>query len=166
VAGKKWYSKGIEKYKSSIDYGSAWDNINLNNGQALHEQGYKGAGIDIAVIDAGFINLKINQSLANINIRGAKSFIYERPGPYDSDSHGVWVTSCMATNKPGFYIGTAPEASYWLFATEDQSSEQPIEEDYWVAAIEYADSAGVDVVNTSLSYTQYDTTPYNCKWKI
>jgi len=152
-----------QKIKSSIDYGSAWDNISLSNGQALHEQGYKGSGIDIAVIDAGFINLKTNPSLSNINIGGAKSFIYEKPSPFDSDSHGVWVTSCMAANKPGFFIGTAPEANYWLLRTEDQSSEQAIEEDYWVAAIEYADSAGVDVVNTSLSYTQYDYPPYHYK---
>lgn len=154
-----------QSVKSSIDYGSAWDNINLNNGQALHEQGYKGAGIDIAVIDAGFINLKTNPSLSNIKIRGAKSFIYEKTNPYESDNHGAWVTSCMAANKPGFYIGTAPEANYWLLRTEDQSSEQPIEEDYWVAAIEFADSAGVDVVNTSLSYTQYGYPPYNYKWE-
>jgi subtilisin family serine protease len=59
----------------------------------------------------------------------------------------------MAVNKPGTYVGTAPEANYWLLHTEDASTEYPIEEDYWVNAIEYADSVGVDIVNSSLTYT-------------
>jgi len=136
-----------------IDYGAAFDNINPNNGQILHGKGYKGSGIDIAVIDAGFINLKNNAAFKNTHIKGAKSFVYENNDPYSIDSHGVWVTSCMAANKPGYYVGTAPEANYWLLRSEDESSEYPVEEDYWVNAIEYADSVGVDIVNSSLSYT-------------
>ncbi|SDE80033.1 Ig-like domain (group 2) [Mucilaginibacter pineti] len=136
-----------------LDYGTALNNISVSNGQALHDKGFRGAGIEIADIDAGFINLKTNPAFNNINIKGAKSFVYEQPDPYSTDDHGVWVTSCMAVNKPGFYVGTAPEASYWLLHTEDQTSEYPIEEDYWANAIEYADSAGVDIVNSSLSYT-------------
>lgn len=138
---------------SSEDYGEAWRNIALHNGQILHEHGFKGAGIDIAVIDAGFMDLLDNPTLNAMRIQGAKSFIYEDSNPYNSDEHGVWVTACMATNKPGYYIGTAPEANYWLLRSEDLSGEYPVEEDYWVAAMEYADSVGVDVVNTSLYYT-------------
>lgn len=137
-------------------YGSAWLNIHTDNGEVLHKKGYQGEGIDIAVIDAGFKDLKANSSLKNINIKGAKSFIYEDMNPYNTDDHGVWVTSCMATDKPGYYVGTAPNANYWLLRTEDESSEYAIEGDYWVSAIEYADSAGVDVVNTSLYYTYHD----------
>ncbi|MBN3565050.1 hypothetical protein, partial [Aliamphritea spongicola] len=86
--------------------------------------------------------------------------IYEDDNPYGSDGHGVWVTSCMAVNKPGVYVGTAPEANYWLFRTEDQSSEQLIEQDYWVSAAEYADSVGVDLINSSLYYgTGYGSPP-------
>lgn len=139
---------------SSKDYGDAWDNITLHNGQILHEHGFKGKDIDIAVIDAGFINLPDNPTLNNIKIKGAKSFIYEDSNPYHTDEHGVWVTACMATNKPGYYIGTAPEANYWLLRSEDLSGDYPVEEDYWVAAIEYADSVGVEIVNTSLYYIQ------------
>lgn len=143
-----------------IDYGVATANIAVNNGQVLHNLGFKGKGIDIAVIDAGFINLKSNPSFNNINIKGAKSFIYEDDNPYGSDSHGVWVASCMAVNKPGVYVGTAPEANYWLFRTEDQSSEHLIEQDYWVSAAEYADSVGVDLINSSLYYgTGYYSPP-------
>lgn len=136
-----------------LDYGAATANISTCNGQALHNKGFKGAGIDIAVIDEGFINLKNNPAFSNISIKGAKSFVYESPDPYAIDNHGIWVTSCMAVNKPGTYVGTAPEANYWLFHTEDASTEYPIEEDYWVNAIEYADSVGVDIVNSSLTYT-------------
>ena len=62
----------------------------------------------------------------------------------------------MAVNKARYYVGTAPGANYWLLRTEDESSEYAIEEDYWVAAAEFADSIGVDVVNTSLYYTSHD----------
>lgn len=136
-----------------IDYGAAALNITTVKGESLHQQGYKGAGIDIAVIDAGFIGLKNNPAFNNIHIKGAKSFVYENDDPYSIDTHGVWVTSCMATNKPGKYVGTAPEANYWLLRTEDSADEYPVEEDYWTSAIEFADSVGVDLVNSSLSYT-------------
>lgn len=146
-------------------YGSAFNNINLNNGQYLHELGYKGAGMDIAVIDAAFVDITSNPQLKNINIKGAKSFIYEDQDPYGTDDHGVWTTSCMATNMPGYYTGTAPEANYWLLRTEDIDTEYPIEQDYMVAAFEYADSVGVDVVNTSLYYTYSSYAPYHYKFE-
>lgn len=138
---------------TSIDYGSAGLNISTVKGEVLHQQGFKGAGIDIAVIDAGFLQLKNNPAFDNIHIKGAKSFVYENDDPYSIDTHGVWVTSCMAVNKPGTYVGTAPEANYWLLRTEDGNTEFPVEEDYWTSAIEFADSAGVDLVNSSLSYS-------------
>ncbi|WP_207533239.1 S8 family peptidase [Desertivirga arenae] len=145
-----------------IDYGSAALNINMVAGEALHQKGFKGAGIDIAVIDAGFVNLKNNPAFSNIHIKAAKSFVFENDDPYSIDSHGIWVTSCMAVNKPGTYVGTAPEASYWLLRTEDSATEYPIEEDYWTSAIEFADSAGVDLVNSSLSYSDFQSY-YNTK---
>jgi len=153
--------------KSDIDtsyYGYAWNNINVNNGQTLHDQGFKGDGIDIADIDAGFLNITTNTSLNNIKIKGAKSFIYEDKNPY-LENHGIWVMSCMAANKPGYFVGTAPNASYWLLRTEVVSSEYPVEEDYWVAAIEFADSAGVDIVNSSLSYYYHDGNTFQYKWE-
>ncbi len=146
-------------------YGSAFDNINLNKGQVLHNLGFKGAGIDIAVIDAAFGGITSNPALSNIHIKGAKSFIYENQEPYGAVAHGERTTSCMATNKPGFYIGTAPEANYWLLRTEDMDSEYPVEQDYWVAAIEYADSVGVDIVNTSLYYNYSQLATYQYKFE-
>ncbi len=158
------YNPEIEKSAkailSSADipdiYGAAKTNISVNNGYPLHEAGFKGQGIDIAVIDGGFANLQTNPKLDNIKIKGAKSFVYEDKDPYNADEHGVWVLSTMATNKPNEYIGVAPEANYWLLRTEDDSGEYPVEEDYWVAALEFADSVGVALVNTSLYYTTFD----------
>lgn len=137
-------------------YSSAWLNISICNGQVFHQNGFEGAGMDIAVIDGGFLGLNTNTSFNNTNIKGARSFVYENADPYATDSHGVWVTSCMGTDRPGYYVGTAPAANYWLLRSEDDSSEFAIEEDYWVAAIEYADSLGVDIVNSSLTYTYHD----------
>ena len=54
-------------------------------------------------------------------------------------------------------VGTAPKASYLLLKSEDSDSEYPVEEDYWTAAVEYADSAGVDVISSSLGYFAFDT---------
>lgn len=147
---------GSQPDANNSTYAAAFNNINTNKGQALHDKGYAGEGMDIAVIDGGFKNINTNPALNNIKIKGSKSFIYEHPNPLETDSHGVWVTSCMATNKPGTYVGTAPGANYWLLRTEDQTTEFPVEEDYMVAALEYADSAGVDIVNTSLIYTYHD----------
>jgi hypothetical protein len=157
---------GASNLGTAIDYGSAAENINIVKGEALHQQGFKGAGMDIAVIDAGFIQLKNNAAFTNVNIKGAKSFVFENDDPYSVDTHGIWVTSCMAVNKPGSYVGTAPEANYWLLRTEDSATEFPIEEDYWTSAIEFADSVGVDLVNSSLSYSDgYSslTKPYTSK---
>lgn len=136
-----------------IDYGASFENISVHKGQELHAKGFKGAGIDIAVIDAGFLNMQSDPMFRNIHIKGAKSFVYENDDPYAESQHGVWVTSCMAVNKPGTYVGTAPEASYWLLRTEVDETEYPVEEDYWVNAIEFADSVGADIVNSSLTYT-------------
>lgn len=138
-------------------YGWAWKNIRTQNGQILHDKGFKGKGIDIAILDAGYNNLKRISLLDNIKVIDSKSFVYNDTAIFKtSNQHGLNVLSCMATNKPYEFVGTAPEANYILLRSEDSRSEFPIEEDYWVAAIEYADSIGVDIVNSSLGYNDFD----------
>ena len=61
---------------------------------------------------------------------------------FSASDHGTKVLSTMVINRPGKMMGSAPEAAYWLFRSEDVVSEFPVEEDYWVQAIEYADSVG------------------------
>ncbi len=138
-------------------YSKSGTNIELNNGQALHDAGFKGKGMTIAVIDAGFNHLPRIEMLNNLDIKGYKGFVYENEDLFNNaNQHGLNVLSCIGTNKPMQFVGTAPEASFWLFGSEDSRSEFPIEEDYWATAIEYADSVGVDVVNTSLGYNNFD----------
>lgn len=166
--GKRQYRKNKE-YPDSLKfinqqevmfgkyYGPAYDNIKALNTEALHKAGYKGKGIDIAVIDAGFNHLPSIEILDNLNIKGYKGFIYGNEDLFlNANQHGLNVVSCIGTNKPMQFVGTAPEAGLWLLGTEDSRSEFPIEEDYWATAIEYADSVGVDVVNTSLGYNNFD----------
>lgn len=140
-------------------YGLGYVNIHTLNGEVLHNAGYKGENMDIAVIDAGFNNLPYIEYLDSINIKEYRNFVYNGDG-YSIhnriNQHGLNSLSCMATNKPYRYVGTAPEANYRLYVSEDSRSEFPVEEDYWVSAIEHADSVGVDVVNTSLGYYKFD----------
>lgn len=138
-------------------YAYSKDNIKPFEGEKIHEAGYKGKGIDIAIIDAGYSYLPSIELFDKTNIKGHKGFVYGNDDIFNTQSqHGLMVLSCIGVNKPMLFVGTAPEASFWLFGTEDERSEFPIEEDYWANAIEYADSVGVDIVNTSLGYNDFD----------
>lgn len=142
--------------KNTTYYGYASDQIYMVNGQVLHEKGYWGKDKEIAVIDAGFSNLREILYLGNITIKGIKDFTGDGIDILKSSEHGISVLSAMATNQPNTFVGTAPKASYWLLKSESGRYEYPIEEDYWISAIEYADSVGVDIVNTSLGYHEFD----------
>ena len=155
----------INRYlNNSYKYGGANTQIKLLNGIALHEQGYRGKGMTIAVIDGGFYNADVIPYFKNVNILGTKDFARKGGDVYGEEEHGTMVLSTMATNCRGKIIGTAPEASYWLLRSEDGHTEQMVEEDNWCAAIEFADSVGVYVVNTSLGYTKYDNPADNVRY--
>ncbi|MBQ3780779.1 MAG: S8 family serine peptidase, partial [Bacteroidaceae bacterium] len=137
-------------------YGLATKQIDQLHGQALHERGFKGQGMTIAIIDGGFYNADIIPMLSHVTILGTRDFVEPGNDVYGEESHGMMVLSCIATNTPGEFVGTAPEASFWLLRSEDDDTEQPVEEDNWAAAVEFADSVGAEVVNTSLGYSNYD----------
>lgn len=137
-------------------YGDAYRQIDVHHGDSLHMAGFKGKGMHIAVIDAGFYNADEIKLFKKINLLGTKDFVNPKSDIYAENSHGMKVLSCMAANTPYVMVGTAPEASYWLLRSEDNDTEFPVEEDYWAAAVEFADSAGVDVINTSLGYAEFD----------
>ena len=146
-------------------YGPAITQIKMSHADRLHEAGFKGQGMTIAVIDAGFHNVDKIEAMKNINILGTRDFVNPEADIYAESSHGMSVLSCMAMNQPNVMIGTAPEASYWLLRSEDESSEHLVEQDYWAAAIEFADSVGVDVVNTSLGYYTFDGPTKNYRYR-
>ena len=137
----------------------------MSHADRLHEAGFKGQGMTIAVIDAGFHNVDKIEAMKNINILGTRDFVNPEADIYAESSHGMSVLSCMAMNQPNVMIGTAPEASYWLLRSEDEYSENLVEQDYWAAAIEFADSVGVDLVNTSLGYYSFDDPTKNYRYR-
>ncbi|HCO66344.1 MAG TPA: serine protease [Dysgonomonas sp.] len=145
--------KIIEKPEGVYGYGT--EQLKMLNGDYLHEQGYKGKGMEIAVIDAGYKNFPEIMLLDNIHVKGVKDFVFDTDSIFRSSDHGLKVLSVIGANRPDIYIGTAPEAKFWLLKSEDGRSEYPVEEDYWVAAAEYADSVGVDIINTSLGYNKF-----------
>jgi len=145
-----------EKTIAGHHYGKAFRQINIHGGDSLHTAGFAGKGMHVAVIDAGFYNADKISLFKKMDLLGTRDFVNPASDIYEENSHGMKVLSCMAANIKDMFVGTAPEASYWLLRSEDQDTEQPVEEDYWAAAIEFADSVGVDVINTSLGYHAFD----------
>lgn len=152
-----------EELNAEIDpstYGIAITQLTQLNGQYLHNQGFRGKGIQVAVLDAGFWH--VNQIAAFDSLRltkrilGTRDFVDPNADFYQQHTHGMSVLSCMGGNLPGKLIGTAPDASYFLIRTEKDPTEYLIEEDNWVAGAELADSVGVDVINSSLGYGEFD----------
>ena len=146
-------------------YGSSVYQTSILNGQFLHNQNYRGQGMQIAVLDGGFLNADkypaFDSLWANNQILGTKDFVDPTKDFYSTNYHGMSVLSCMGGNVPGKLIGTATKASYWMIRSEDTDSEFLIEEDNWVAAAEFADSVGADIINSSLGYTQFDDAAMN-----
>lgn len=141
-------------------YGDGFNQANMIGVDYLHGLGYNGTGMFIAVLDAGFYHvdqLDMFDSLRSSGrLLGYKDFVTPGNDLFQESTHGMSVLSTMAGYVPGLLIGTAPGASYWLLRSEDAGSEYVVEEDNWIAAAEYADSVGVDVINSSLGYTDYD----------
>ena len=140
-------------------YGEAAAQIEMLNGLRIHNAGYRGKGMRIAVIDAGFLNVNKMDAFASMKLIGTRNVTFPERNVFCEDNHGTKVLSCMAANLSGVMVGTAPEASYLLIKSEDIRGEYPIEEDFWASAVEYADSVGVDVISSSLGYFRYDGLP-------
>lgn len=145
---------------TDFNYGIAFTQINQLNGQVLHNEGYRGKGIQIGVIDAGFMNVNANPCFDSLRLQGrllgTKDIINPTSNIYTEDSHGAMVLATMTGNLPGQFLGTAPDASFWLIRTEYELTEYKVETDFWTSGIEFADSVGVDVVNSSLGYSTFD----------
>jgi len=146
--------------KAADKYGAASLQIKQINGHHLHNLGYDGSGMLVAVLDGGFNNVDIMPFFDSLRATGrllqGRDFVMNDTYPYESSSHGSQVLSTMGANLPGLMIGTAPGASYVCVKTEETSSELRIEEDNWVVGAEFADSLGADVINSSLGYTTFD----------
>ena len=143
-------------------YGAGFAQIALENGHLLHNAGFRGKGMTIAVIDGGFANADKTDYFNPEHIKGIKNFNHETTDMLrEGTDHGTRVLSCMLSDKSGEMTGTAPDADYYLFRTEVTDNEFPVEEDYWIAALEYADSLGVDIVTSSVGYSTFDDSTMN-----
>jgi hypothetical protein len=150
----------------SYDYGMAFNQINMLNGIAMHDLGFDGSGMTIAILDAGFLNTNIIDAFDSLwnngQILGTRDFVSPlAPDIFGSHSHGTSVLSTIGANLPGQMVGTAPKADFWLLRSEDGATEYLIEELNWVSAAEFADSVGADVINSSLGYTTFDDPAQN-----
>ncbi len=159
------YISPIEKIVS-VEYGESGSQIKQMNGQYLHDAGFLGEDIQIAVIDAGFNDVDVNPGFAYLRdagrLLGTKDFVNPFSNIYNEHSHGASVLSTMAGKaENNDYLGSAPEASYWLLRSEASDGEYPCEADFWMSAIEYADSVGADVATTSLGYYEFDDSTMN-----
>lgn len=153
---------GLGPEQESHEYGMARGQVESLGGIRLHQLGYKGEGKVIAVFDGGFMNVDKIPALHRLRLEGVADFVVPHsPNVFQETDHGTMVLSTMAVNEPYYYIGVSPEASYVLVRTEDEYTESPMEEDYWAAGAEYADSLGVDVINSSLGYHAFDDEDLN-----
>ncbi len=151
--------------KLNSRYGNAKSQIRMLQGHIIHLFGNQGEGKLVAVMDGGFVNAHVLPVFDSIRVKGnmlpSKDFVDSDGFAYEDSGHGTQVLSTMAANLPGLMVGTAPHASYVCIKTEEIGAENPVEEEYWIAGLEYADSLGADVVNSSLGYTTFDLKDYN-----
>lgn len=155
------YQYDIQK-NNDFDYGKASQQVRVNNVQWLHRMGFRGENMQMMVLDGGFQNIDTISCLKAMRedhrLLGARNFVEPEKDPMRKHSHGTMVLSCIASYLPGKLVGTAPMVQVYVAQTEESGSEDRVEEDNWVAGLEYADSLGCQVLNSSLGYTTFDDT--------
>lgn len=149
----------------SYNYGDNYNQVHIHEGEFLHNKGFHGETIQVAVLDAGFRQYKSITAFDSIRMNGQvlgeRDFVAFDSSVNEDDPHGMYCLSILSANWPGRMIGTAPKARYWLIRTENAASEYPIEEHNWVVGAEFADSAGCDIISSSLGYYDFDDSTFN-----
>jgi subtilisin family serine protease len=150
--------------KSDEDYGISINQIKMIGANKMHADGHRGKNMVIAVFDSGFLNANKIEPLSHLfknqQILGTFDFVLNKKDVYTGGEHGLNVLSTIASFDKDL-IGTAPEAHFYLFRTEDANSEYRVEEFNWLVAAEKADSLGVDVINSSLGYNDFNDNTMN-----
>lgn len=148
---------------NSSFYNLAFQQIDMLQGDCLHDAGFMGQGMKIAVIDVNFRRTDscsaYDTLLMQNRVKDVYNFVKDTPFVYSMaipSDHGMNVLGCMAAKWDSTYVGTAPYGDFYLYITEDIGSEFPIEEDNWLSAAERIDSIGIDIINSSLGYNIYD----------
>jgi serine protease AprX len=166
--GKSLYINKLDLFSNADDLPPFDQPLTMMNGDVLHSSGYDGTGVLVAVLDAGFTNADNIPTLANLRsrkgIKCTRDFVKNDPFVYNYHSHGTAILSILAGQTEGEIRGTAPGADFMLLRTEDASSEFSVEEDFWVSGAEFADSAGADIISSSLGYYNFDEPSLNYKF--
>ena len=156
-----------DKSMEDFDYGTAYNQAHMIRADYLHEQGYAGEEMIIAILDGGFDDVNsinaFDHLFDNGQILGTHNYVNDTDNVYSGtySHHGTMVLSTIGGLIPGQFAGTAPNAKFYLFVTEDVLDEYILEESNWVEAAEEADRLGVDVVNTSLGYSFFDNSNHD-----
>ena len=166
---ERWLAKEMEVVESQRGmygyYGGGATQINQLNATILHDSGYQGEGMIVAVLDGGFIGTDTHPCFDNMReegrLLGVRDFVYGSTSVYSQSTHGTSCLSTMAAYVPNVFVGTAPKASYYLIHTEDGYTENIIEEYNWVSGAELADSIGADICSTSLGYVGFDMSQWD-----
>lgn len=146
--------------KASFTYGNSEGQVLQVGADCLHDKGFTGEGVLIAVFDAGFLNMDTLAAFDSTfnagRVQAVWDFVDQDMDLYVENWHGMAVTSTIVGNLPGSFVGTAPHASLLLARTETVFEEVHQEEDNWLAAVEWADSLGADMIQSSLGYSEFD----------
>ena len=166
---ERWMANEMKAVESPRNmygyYGGGATQIYQLNATVLHDSGYQGQGMSIAILDGGFIGTDTHPCFDNMReegrLLGVRDFVYGSNSVYSQSTHGTSCLSTMAAYVPNTFVGTAPKASYFLIHTEDGYTENIIEEYNWVSGAELADSIGADICSTSLGYVGFDMSQWD-----
>lgn len=147
--------QALHRTSHELNYGYSYEQLNILNIPKAHDMGYSGRGVVVGILDSGF-DIAGTSCLEETSITHTKNFI-DGGDDVTGDDHGGYVLSCLAGAKDGEYYGAAYGASFLLAKTDDIYSERRADEDRWVAAVEWCDSLGADIISSSLVYNLFDT---------
>lgn len=161
------FSSKVQKFRDSevtptpLNASTSEPQLSQLNLLPLHQAGYKGKGIRIGVADGGFYNADTLEALPREQWLGYADFTDDKNNIFGTTGNHGSLCLTAIVGKSADYQGAATEAEYFLFRTEEHSTESPKEIDNWIAAIEMADSLGLHIVSTSLGYTTFDNQEMN-----
>jgi serine protease AprX len=156
-----------------INYGNSINQAQLINVPAVHNIGFDGSGILIASLDAGFDNLQHpcfelirSKGLRTYDFVNGDTIVADGPGRIGRGRHGTLTLSLACGFAPGFLVSPAFNSKYILAKTEIDGIEIRLEEDNWIAAAEWADSLGADIITSSLGYSGFDPPHASYTWEM
>ncbi|MGZ6523332.1 MAG: S8 family serine peptidase [Bacteroidia bacterium] len=153
----------MERSSDVLNYGISGTQARQINVNCMHNKGFQGQGMTIAVLDVGFFKVDslpaFDSLITNGQLLGTRNFVDGGTSVFSNPTHGMNTLSCMVGNIPGRLVGTAPKAKFWLMRTENEASESWQEEINWLSGAEFADSVGADIISSSLGYSIGMTNP-------